>query len=228
MRQGRWKVFSDLTAGLPRPVRVLDVGGAEPFWAAMGASGNRGLESGGGKEKEGWEFEVTMVNLHAQETRVPFVRAVTGSALDLSGFRRSDYDVVFSNSVIEHLGSWTNQQRMAREVLNTGLPFCIQTPNRYFPLEPHFLLPGFQFLPRATRIWLASRWRYGSYCRPGDRAAAAAAVDEIRLLTVAEMGTLFPGAKLHLERIGVLVKSVMAVGRGSPPRRAVKGGKEKD
>jgi len=159
------------------------------------------------------ELQVTMVNLHPQETTLPNVRAVTGSALDLSGFDRSDYDVIFSNSVIEHLGSLDNQRRMASEVLRMGLRYFVQTPNRYFPVEPHFLLPLFQFLPRAGRIWLASHWRYGSYCRPGNVAAATEVVDEIRLLSAAEMAALFPGARLHLERFGPLVKSVTAVGR---------------
>jgi hypothetical protein len=197
LRQRRWRVFAELIADLPRPVRVLDVGGAEPFWA-----------SGEGTQ----ELAVTMVNLHPQHTTLPNVRAVTGSALDLERFRGGPYDVVFSNSVIEHLGSWENQQRMAAEVQSLGLPYYVQTPNRYFPIEPHFLWPGFQFLPRSSRVWLASRWRYGSYCRPGDPSAAAAAVDEIRLLTAREMRALFPAAKLHREWIGPLVKSVMAVG----------------
>jgi len=196
MRRARWRIFEGLIADMPRPVRVLDLGGAEPFWASCE-----------GRQ----ELAVTMVNLYPQSTTLPNVQAVTGSATDLSGFSPQDYDVVFSNSVIEHLGSWQNQQRMAGEVLRTGLPFYIQTPNRYFPLEPHFLLPFFQFLPRATKIWLAAHWRLGSYCRPGDREAATAAVDEIRLLTAKEMHALFPDARLHRERIGPLVKSFVAV-----------------
>lgn len=184
---------------MPRPVRVLDVGGAEPFWAALSAARNPG------------EFEVTMLNLYPQQTSLPFVRAVTGSALDLSVVGAGNYDVVFSNSVIEHLASWENQQRMAEQVRSLGLPYYVQTPNRYFPIEPHFLLPCFQFLPRRVRIWLATHWRYGSYCRPGDREAAAAAVDEIRLLTAKEMQSLFPDARLHRERIGPVVKSFVAV-----------------
>ncbi len=138
---------------------------------------------------------------------------MTGSAPDLSGFSAQDFDVVFSNSVIEHLGSWQNQQRMAGQVRSMGLPYYVQTPNRYFPIEPHFLLPFFQFLPRATRIWLAAHWRHGSHCRPGDREAATAVADEIRLLTASEMHALFPDARLHRERIGPLVKSFVAVGR---------------
>jgi hypothetical protein len=101
---------------------------------------------------------------------------------------------------------------MADEVRSLGLPYGVQTPNRYFPIEPHFLFPGFQFLPRSLRVWLASRWRYGSYCRPGDVRAAAASVDEIRLLTGAEMQRLFPEAQLFRERIGPLVKSYVVVG----------------
>lgn len=67
-------------------------------------------------------------------------------------------------------------------------------------------------MPRNVRIWLAYRWRWGSYCHPRDRRATAEAVDEIRLLTAREMRALFPEAQLHWERIGPLVKSFMAVG----------------
>jgi hypothetical protein len=221
MRRARMKILLDLITDLPRPVRILDVGGAEPYWASLlpdaaGTSDTAGSPSEGAEpmnDLSAGELQVTMVNLHPQETTLPNVRAVTGSALDLSGFDRSDYDVIFSNSVIEHLGSLDKQRRMASEVLRMDLRYFVQTPNCYFPVEPHFLLPLFQFLPRAGRIWLASHWRYGSYCRPGNVAAATEVVDEIRLLSAAEMGALFPGARLHLERFGPLVKSVTAVGR---------------
>lgn len=207
LRQARWRVFLRLVADLPRPVRVLDLGGAEPFWAALRNS-PLGLRSSE-------EWKVTMVNLYPQETSLPFVRAGTGSALDLSGFDAADYDVIFSNSVIEHLGSWEKQMQMGREIRRFGLRYYVQTPNRYFPIEPHFLLPFFQFIPRRARIWLACRWRWGSYCRPGDRLAAAEAVDEIRLLTAQEMRTLFPDAQLRREWLGPLVKSFMVVGRST-------------
>jgi hypothetical protein len=203
LREARWRIFSEVIADIPKPVRVLDIGGAEPFWAALDAARNPG------------ELEVTMLNLYPQQTSLPFVRALTGSALDLSAVKAENYDVVFSNSVIEHLGSREDQQRMAEQVRSLGIPYYVQTPNRHFPLEPHFLLPFFQYLPRHARIWLASRWRHGSYCRVGNRVAATAAVDEIRLLSAREMQVLFPDANLHHERIGPLTKSFMAVGRGS-------------
>ncbi len=221
MRRARMKILLDLISDLPRPVRVLDVGGAEPYWASLlpaagGISDAAGSQSNDEKSRDelsAGDLQVTMVNLHPEETTLPNVRAVTASALDLSGFDRSDYDVIFSNSVIEHLGSWDKQRRMASEVLRMDLRYFVQTPNRHFPVEPHFLLPFFQFFPHAGRVWLASHWRYGSYCRPGNVAAATEVVDEIRLLSIAEMGALFPGARLHLERFGPLVKSVTAVGR---------------
>lgn len=77
LRQARWNMFLNLVADLPRPVRVLDLGGAEPFWAMLKGARNASM---GPRSSEEWQ--VTMVNLYPQETSLPFVRAVTGSALD--------------------------------------------------------------------------------------------------------------------------------------------------
>lgn len=62
-------------------------------------------------------------------------------------FRRGQFDVAYSNSVIEHLGDRTSQERFAREKMRVAKRYYVQTPNRRFPMEPHLLTPGFQFLP---------------------------------------------------------------------------------
>jgi hypothetical protein len=159
-------------------------------------------------------LEITMVNLYQQTVTHPQITARTGDACNLIDFADQSFDVVFSNSVIEHLGSLENQQRMASEVRRVGRRYYIQTPSRTFPLEPHYVFPLAQFLPRSVRIQIGARWKFGSYCTPGDLIAAARVADEIRLLTSQEMQALFPSSTLHLEHIGPLVKSITAAGKG--------------
>lgn len=90
----------------------------------------------------------------------------------MSLFRNEEFDVVFSNSVIEHLGEYPQQRRMADEVRRAGKRYFLQTPNRYFPLEPHFFFPFFQFLPVSVRVWLLSRFHLGWHKRGLDRRTA--------------------------------------------------------
>jgi len=120
--------------------------------------------------------------------------------------------MVFSNSVIEHLGSFDRQQRMAMEVQRVGKCYFIQTPNRYFPLEPHFLLPFFQFYPPRLQIALARRYNLGWYRRQTDIHQAASLVRSHRLLSAREVRALFPNGVLHRERVLGLTKSFMVCG----------------
>ncbi len=38
----------------------------------------------------------------------------------------------------------------------------VQTPYRYFPIEPHWIFPGFQFLPLSARTEISRRWPLGN------------------------------------------------------------------
>jgi hypothetical protein len=76
----------------------------------------------------------------------------------------------------------------------------VQTPNRWFPIEPHVLLPFFQFLPRGLKRRL---WRFGVSGEP---------YEDISLLDERELRALFPDAVILRERVGPLTKSLMAVG----------------
>jgi hypothetical protein len=154
---------------------------------------------------------LTILNL------VPFeadddIEFVVGNALDMSVFGNDAYDVVFSNSVIEHVETFENQRRMAAEIARVGRRYFVQTPNRLFPLEPHFLVPGFQFLPLGLRADLLTRMPLGKYPRAASRADAERQVRAIRLMTEGELRACFPGASIRRERVFGLTKSFTAVG----------------
>ena len=126
-------------------------------------------------------------------------------------FPSASFDVVFSNSVIEHVGGYENQRQMANEIRRVGRRFFVQTPNKRFPLEPHFLFPWFQYLPLATRAWLVNRFDVGWYKRIPDAVAARAEVESIQLLTKGRLSALFPGARVHEEKLAGLTKSFVAI-----------------
>jgi hypothetical protein len=198
-RRRRFRLFRSLVTRLPAPVRVLDVGGNRDFWRQMGAAGDPGLE-------------VIVLNIDARVASGDGIAAITGDGRDMSGFAADEFDVVFSNSVIEHLRTWTDQARMASEVRRVGVRYFVQTPNRYFPVEPHFLIPGFQFLPVGVRTALVRRFALGYHEALPDPEEARRAVTEIRLLGARELGRLFPDAELYRERVLGLTKSLIAYG----------------
>ena len=159
--------------------RVLDVG--------CGALGLRALEPG---------LNITGVDLSEQpDYPGPFVRADAAVGLP---FADGEFDLVYCSSVIEHVPA---EQRapFAAEIRRVGRGWFVQTPAYSFPIEPHSLLPGAQWLPTRLR-------------RPYWRLGATGGWEEIALLRRAEMQALFGPARP--ERLGPLVKSWVCV---SPP-----------
>jgi len=198
MRRRRFAFFLSHLNRIARPVRILDVGGTQNFWELMGGS-NLG------------DLRVTLLNLETQPVSSSNFESVVGDARDLSRYGDASFDVVFSNSVIEHLGpSFADQQLMANEIRLVGKRYFIQTPNRYFPIEPHFLIPGFQFLPVSARVWAVRRFNLGWYKKIPDRDAARREVESISLLAERDMRRLFPGARIYKEKFLGLTKSFVA------------------
>jgi hypothetical protein len=104
---------------------------------------------------------------------------------------------------------------MAREVRRVAPAYWIQTPNFWFPMEPHFLVPGWQWLPEDVRIAILQRREVGHFGREPVREDARRVVRGSQLLTRRRMQELFPDSTLVGERYGWLVKSWTAV-RGLP------------
>lgn len=122
-------------------------------------------------------------------------------------FKDKEFDVVFSNSVIEHVGGWGNQQKMAKEIQRVGKHYFVQTPNYYFPIEPHFLLPIFQFLPVKRKVWLIQHFTLGWRPKTPDYSEAVKMVNSIRLLTKTELFYLFPKSTVLEEKFLGFTKS---------------------
>lgn len=129
----------------------------------------------------------------------PGRRFVRADARDLP-FADGEFDIAYSNSLIEHLAP-ADRDAFAREIRRVARGYFVQTPNRWFPVEPHSLLPLVQFLPSRLRRRV---WRLG---------VAKGEYEEIELLGRRELQRLFPDATIVEERAGPLVKSLVATRR---------------
>jgi len=142
--------------------------------------------------------------------KYPNFVGVKGDATNLEYFSDHQFDVVFSNSVIEHVGNYDQQKQMAQEVQRVGQRYFVQTPNYWFPIEPHFLFPGFQWLPIPVRAFFVNHFNLGWSRKIHNIHKAQAYVKQIRLLRRRELLALFPSAKLYEEKVLGLTKSFVA------------------
>jgi hypothetical protein len=125
-------------------------------------------------------------------------------------FETNEFDMCFSNSLIEHLGTLAEQSLAAKEIRRVARGYFVQTPNVWFPIEPHFLVPGWQFAPLALRAYLLQRCDLGWIRRQKDPLLARAEVESVRLLSARELARLFPDGQIDREKLGPLTKSVTA------------------
>jgi 2-polyprenyl-3-methyl-5-hydroxy-6-metoxy-1,4-benzoquinol methylase len=182
-----------------REYRILDIGGTLAFWKGLG-----GLY---GSHK----VAITVVNLDEAEVDDANIKVRRGDACNLSEFGDNEFDIVHSNSVIEHVGPWEQVQRMAAEVRRLAPKYFIQTPNIGFPVEPHFRLPFVHWLPEQARISvLQAAGRV-----PKDPLKATPAVQRIALLSKSQMQALFPDAEIWPEKVFGLTKSLVAIRGGA-------------
>ena len=199
MRSRRFRLFEKLVESLPRPLRILDVGGTTEFWENRGWAGTE-------------DVQITMLNLQKQPQKYSNIVSTAGDARRMSEHADGSFDIAFSNSVIEHLFTLENQVASAREMQRVGRAYWVQTPNFWFPLEPHFLVPGWQWMPLSVRVAILRRRTCGWRGRCPDPVRAREVVSEIRLLTRRELRQLFPKGTIVGEKLVGLTKSWIVYG----------------
>jgi SAM-dependent methyltransferase len=177
--------------------RVLDIGGTPEYWNLLPEPPR-----------------VTLLNRPRARADVGGAAWVAGDGRNLP-FRDQSFDVVFSNSVIEHVGDAASQQRFAAEVARVGRRYWVQTPNRWFPIEQHLLTPFIHWLPSAwqrTVVPHVNLWSLFVPTTPDRRQFYIEHyLTDIRLLSAAEVRALFPKARLIRERFCGLTKSFVAL-----------------
>lgn len=176
--------------------RILDVGGSRD-WDWGGWSGQ--------------PPRLTILNRDVEERTEGTVQYVRGDACDMACFSDHEFDIVFSNSVIEHVGDYDRQRNMAREIRRVGKGYWVQTPYRHFPVEPHMLFPFFQYFPLRIKRTIARHWPFSfQMLRGGDPERDAI---EVRLLNRRELQECFPDADIGTERFAGFIKSLIAFKR---------------
>jgi hypothetical protein len=205
-RKKRMQRFGSVFSFSRHP-RILDVGGTPEIWALLPLPE---------------AAHVVLLNMPRADARRDLssrdpgaagLEYVHGDGCHLP-FADRAFDIVFSNSVIEHVGGADAQARFAREVARAGRGYWVQTPNRYFPIETHLLTPIVHLLPRNWRAFIVRRFTVWQWIqRPAadeKRFYIEHFISDIRLLTADDMRRLFPGAVIVRERFLMFTKSLIA------------------
>ncbi|MDZ7637723.1 MAG: class I SAM-dependent methyltransferase [Bryobacterales bacterium] len=195
-RQRRMQRFAALM-GVTAETRILDVGGSPDTWRLLPI-----------------EPCVTLLNIpmsiEERERRFAWV-AGDGCALP---FADRSFDIVFSNSVIEHVGDPARQQAFARETMRVGKRYFVQTPNAGFPVEQHLFMPLLHWLPRSLQRAIVHRftvWEMVARPRADQREFYLRHyLEDVRLLWGRELAALFPDGHLRKERVLGIAKALIA------------------
>jgi ubiquinone/menaquinone biosynthesis C-methylase UbiE len=181
--------------GINSETRILDVGGSHHIWMFLPV-----------------RPKVVLVNLMPYSAQRDDFINVVGNARGLP-FKDHSFDVVFSNSLIEHLHTFDQQQRFAAECRRVASRYYVQVPNQRFFLEPHLLTPFIHWLPKVVRARLLRNFTiWGLVTRPTQEDCQHF-VDEVRLLSKRDFSRMFPDAEIWHERILGMSKSLIAVKR---------------
>jgi len=180
------------TLNLREGMCVLDLGGRYEIWSHPFIPA----------------LNITILNLpgaieKSTESQHNF-RYVEGDGCNVEGVGDQTFDIVFSNSVIEHVGGPARREAFANEVRRVGKSYWVQTPSIWFPIEAHNGMPFWWFYPAFLRNWLIERWRR-------KLPAWTEMVEGTTVIKRSELERLFPEATVLVERVLGIPKSYSAV-----------------
>jgi 2-polyprenyl-3-methyl-5-hydroxy-6-metoxy-1,4-benzoquinol methylase len=179
--------------------KIIDLGGDVNYWVQLN-----------------WQqptIETTLLNLYDNKIedalKTNFI-SVKGNALE-APFNDKSFDLVFSNSVIEHVGSYAHQTKFADEVRRLSDRYIVQTPSLWFPLEPHSLIPLFQFIPHSIRAILIMLFNINYFPKAKTYSEALVTSRTTLMFTKKRFKKLFPEAEIQVEKLFGIPKSYTAV-----------------
>jgi len=195
-RSRRMRLF-ERTFQITSTTRVLDVGGSPLIW-----------------EFASVRPRLTILNMGVVEPSPWPIDFVIGDGRMLP-FEDGAFDIVFSNSVIEHVGTYADQRRFAEEVARVGRQYWVQTPNRDFPIELHLMLPLVHYLPKSWQRRVVSRFTvWERLVRPSPHMRTFYLehfLNDLKLLNSRQLAVFFPEANILAERVLGVPKSLIAI-----------------
>ena len=172
-------------------LRVIDLGGSTKLWRFVDVP-----------------LDITVLNLATQwidESQYGSHRftIVRGDATNAPEIPDNSYDLVFSNSCIEHVGPREKQKAFADTVRRLAPAYWVQTPSKLFPIEAHTGLPFWWYYPESVRNRIIGGWKksvpeYGEF------------VDGTRVLPRKDIEAFFPDSKIDVEKVAGFTKSYIA------------------
>lgn len=191
-------------ANIHGPFRILDVGGRADYWSRVGFDF---LDA-----HDIWVHCINTSELELYQKGEQHPRVTTGignaCALDMPD---NSFDMVHSNSVIEHVGRFADKRAFANEVRRVAQCHYVQTPYAWFPIDPHWpRFPFYNWLPISLRQKLLRRFRLGWGKPSPDIDHAMNTIEGTQLLDRSMMVALFPDSRLRAERVLLWTKSLIA------------------
>ncbi len=174
-------------------ISVLDVGADELAFGEGDGCGTLNFF----EEHYPWPERITALGLQdgtGFRARYPAIPYVQGDACALP-FADGEFDIVFSNADIEHVGDRESQQQRVSEAIRVGRRVFITTPNRRFPVEVHTRLPLVH--------WLPDRLAHPLY-----RAVGKSFATEVHLLSRRTFEALFPG-RVRIVNLGLTLVAIV-------------------
>jgi hypothetical protein len=186
-------------------VNIIDIGGTKLYWNIIPESFLR--------ENRVTIAVVNLPNGQALPENDDVFSFYNGNGCNLVNFTDKSFHIAHSNSVIEHVGSDENRVKFANEIKRVSEFYYLQTPNFWFPIEPHFVTPFFHWFPIPVKIWLLLHFNLGWYKKAKDKKQAQSLIDGQRLLSKKDLLALFPDSTLYKERFSLFIKSFTVIGK---------------
>lgn len=184
-------------------VNIIDIGGSKTYWNIIPTDFL--IEN---------KVHIALVNLPENTPLTEndnIFSFYIGDGCNLTNFADNSFHIAHSNSVIEHVGDESNRIKFAHEIKRVAEIYYLQTPNYWFPIEPHFVAPFFHWLPMQIRIKLISNFELGYFKKAKNNHEAREMIDSCKLILKSELKMLFPEATIYKERIAFFTKSFILI-----------------
>jgi hypothetical protein len=181
--------------GVTNTTTILDIGGSAYIWSFLDINPR-----------------VTCLNLEGNDhrpRREGNIELVSGDGRCLP-YPDQSFDVAFSNSVIEHVGTKNDMHKLANEIRRVGKRYYVQTPNFWFPIDPHTYAVGNHWLPDRLQFWAIKYTSPRAWLAKWSDDVIREYISTTYMLSAQQLRNLFPDATIIRERVAGLTKSLIA------------------